>query len=68
MATGCIYFSPLLLETLVENNISLTLEVVKNILFVIYRTHGHNGLLLSRKEEVNFAICSNMDGPGGCCA
>ena len=51
MATGYIYFSPLLLETLVENNISLTLEVVKNILFVIYHTHGHNGLLLSRKEE-----------------
>ena len=25
----------------------------------------HNGILLSHKKEGNFAICSNMDGPGG---
>lgn len=25
----------------------------------------HNGILLSRKEEWNFAICSSMDGFGG---
>ena len=24
-----------------------------------------NGILLNHKKEWNFAICSNMDGPGG---
>ena len=27
--------------------------------------HLHNGMLLSYKKEWNFAICKNMDGPGG---
>ena len=26
--------------------------------------HRHNGALLSHKEEWNYAICSNMNGPG----
>ena len=27
--------------------------------------HIYNGILLSHKEEQNFAICSNMGGRGG---
>ena len=26
----------------------------------------YNGILLSHKNEWNFAICNNMDGPGDC--
>ena len=25
----------------------------------------YNGILLSHKKECNFAICDNIDGPGG---
>ena len=27
--------------------------------------HVYNGILLSHQEELNNAICSRMDGPGG---
>ena len=30
-------------------------------------THTHRGILLSCKKERTFAICCNMDGPGGYC-
>ena len=30
-----------------------------------YKQHTGTGLLLSHREERNFAICSNTDGPGG---
>ena len=28
------------------------------------QTYAHNGIVLSHKREWNFAISSNMDGPG----
>ena len=34
-------------------------------MYTYIHIYTHNGILLSHKNEWNFAICKNMDGLGG---